>query len=103
MSAKEISLRTKVWYWKRASRNKINKTSSSFKEKGLGVDVRYLENEIARKNGKKIKWKNLNFYINGKYNEWRYSNGVWGSSFNGLKFIKRWEMWSTCPWEAGKS
>ena len=50
MSAKEISLRTKVWYWKRASRNKINKTSSSFKEKGLGVDVRYLESEIARKN-----------------------------------------------------
>ena len=72
MSAKETSLRTKVWYWKRAARNKINKTSSSFEEKKLGVDVRYLENEIVKLQEKlenKSNEKNLNFYENGKYND----------------------------------
>ena len=76
MSAKETSLQTKVWYWKRAARNKINKTSSSFEEKKLGVDVRYLENEIVKLQEKlenTSNEKNLNFYENGKHNvifEW---------------------------------
>ena len=73
MSAKETSLHTKVWYWKRAARNKINKTSSSFEEKKLGVDVRYLENEIVKLQEKlenKSNEKNLNFYENGKYNNY---------------------------------
>ena len=67
MSAKETSLQTKVWYWKRAARNKINKTSSSFEEKKLGVDVQYLENEIIKLQEKlenKSNEKNLNFYEN---------------------------------------
>ena len=47
MSAKETSLRTKVWYWKRAAR-KQTKHQTAFKKKTLGTDVQYLENEIIK-------------------------------------------------------
>ena len=72
MSAKETSLRTKVWYWKRAARNKISKTSTTSFEEKLGVDVLYLENEVVKRQEKlenKSNEKNLDFYENGKYND----------------------------------
>ena len=72
MSAKETSLISKVWYWKRTARNKINKISNSFEEKKLGADVRYLENEIIKLQEKlenKSNEKKLSFYESSKCND----------------------------------